>query len=334
MASPEGKTDLNHLLSNQRLEMLERYIRSHIEIPDSLVTHRDRGVSWEYLDSLIVSSDMPYQNEASSIIRNTPLFIYKHDKIVDGRKKQLMELNFGHTWQEMDRRFFSTMRNACAVVITCERVMPKQQELKKQIAPTEELAPIVEKKEEETKTDIDSLSEVEDWTRHLYLKTNSIGLGMLIANAAVEIDLSPHWSFTLPIYYSAWNYTSQTIKFRTFTVQPEIRYWFTKNDGWFIGAHLGMAYYNIAWDNDYRIQDYNRSTPALGGGLGIGYRIPISKRWKMEFSLGGGVYDLHYDKFHNEHNGLLVESVKKTFFGIDQVAVSFSYKFDLKKKKR
>lgn len=179
-------------------------------------------------------------------------------------------------------------------------------------------------------------SEAEEWTQQLYLKTNVVGLGMMIANAAVELDLLKHWSLAVPVYYSAWNYFTHTVKFRIFCVQPEIRYWFTDNDGWFIGAHLGLAYYNFAWDGDYRIQDHDRSTPALGGGLGVGYRMPISnnKRWKMEFSLGGGVYDLHYDKFHNEQNGLLVESVKKTFFGIDQVAVSFSYMFDLKKNRR
>lgn len=54
----------------------------------------------------------------------------------------------------------------------------------------------------------------------------------------------------------------------------------------------------------------------------------------MEFSLGAGVYKLHYDKFRNEYNGAYDSSVKKTFFGIDNVAVSFSYMFDLKNKRR
>lgn len=54
----------------------------------------------------------------------------------------------------------------------------------------------------------------------------------------------------------------------------------------------------------------------------------------MEFSVGGGVYDLHYNKFHNQRNGFMVETVKDTYFGLDQVAVSFSYMFDFKKKKK
>lgn len=335
MASPEGEMELNYTISRQRMEALEQYIRSCVDIPDNLIAHNDRNVSWNLLDSLVLSSDMPYLNEVSNIIRNTPILIYKQSKIVDGRTKQLMDLNYGHTWREMNRRFFHAMRNACAVVVSYEKVTPKPiEEKEKPVTIIEEPATIVEETQELETIFVETAPELKEWTRHLHLKTNTVGLAMLVANAAIEIDLSPHWSFNLPIYYSAWNYTTHTIKFRTFTVQPEIRYWFTDNDGWFIGAHGGIAYYNLAWDNDYRIQDHNRDTPALGAGLGVGYRMPISKRWKMEFALGGGVYDLHYDKFHNKHNGLLVKSVKKTYVGIDQVAISFSYMFDLKKKRK
>lgn len=121
-------------------------------------------------------------------------------------------------------------------------------------------------------------------------------------------------------------------------VQPEFRYWFKpENEGWFMGAHFGYGYYNIALDGDYRYQDHNRETPGIGGGIAIGYRTHLSKnkRWKMEFAVGGGVYDLCYDKFYNTEvtkNGLMVESkVKKTYYGLDQAALSICYSFDLKK---
>ena len=183
-----------------------------------------------------------------------------------------------------------------------------------------------------------ALPQPEGWTRHLYLKSNALGLGMAIANIAAEIDLAKHWSFTLPVYYSAWDYFKSTIKFRTFAVQPELRYWPSENNnGFFAGAHFGLAYYNFAFDDDYRYQDHNRETPAIGGGASIGYRLSISKnhRWKMEISIGAGVYPLHYDKFHNTpktKDGLMTESIKKTYWGIDQAAVSLAYTFDLKMK--
>jgi hypothetical protein len=180
--------------------------------------------------------------------------------------------------------------------------------------------------------------EAEEWIQKMHLKTNVIGLGMGIANIGAEIDLAKHLSLTLPVYYSAWNYFKTTIKFRTFAVQPEFRYWLSdKNDGFFVGTHLGLAYYNFAFDGDYRYQDHNRETPSLGGGVSIGYRLPVSRNcsWRMEFSLGGGGYTRHYDKFYNTprtKDGLIIESIRKAYWGIDQAAVSFSYSFDLKKK--
>lgn len=180
--------------------------------------------------------------------------------------------------------------------------------------------------------------EVEEWGRKLYLKTNALGLGLAIANISVDVDLAKHWSFTLPVYYSAWDYFKTTIKFRTFAVQPELRYWWSEaNEGFFAGVHFGLAYYNFAVDGEYRYQDHYRRTPAVGGGISAGYRLSIDKnnRWQVEFTLGAGAYPLHYDKFYNTprtKDGVLIESIKKTYWGIDQAAVSFSYSFDMKKK--
>lgn len=171
---------------------------------------------------------------------------------------------------------------------------------------------------------------------NLYLKSNAIGWALLVPNIAVEIDLARQWSLTLPIYYSALNYFKSTIKFRTFSVQPELRYWFVDEGqiGWFVGAHLGVSYYNFAWDGKFRYQDHKARRPAFGGGIGGGYRVPLTQdqRWNVEFALGVGVYSIHYDVFRNEPNGAFVETVKKAYFGLDNASVAFSYTFDLKKK--
>ena len=42
---------------------------------------------------------------------------------------------------------------------------------------------------------------------------------MFMSNVAVEVDITRHISFTLPIYYSALDYFSRELKFRTFAVQ-------------------------------------------------------------------------------------------------------------------
>lgn len=158
---------------------------------------------------------------------------------------------------------------------------------------------------------------------------------MLWSNVHFEIDGDPHWSFALPIYYSGLNYFSSNRKFRTFTLQPEARYWLRPdNNGFFFGAHAGMAYYNVAFGGDKRYQDHNRRTPALGGGMTVGYRTPLNhdKRLRMEFTLGAGVYHLDYDTFENRPDGPVNGRVRRTFAGIDNVAISLVYTFDIKRK--
>ena len=341
-ASPEGSDQLNRKLARGRLTALERLVRKEVDIPDSLITRNDSYIPWDYLKSQIEDSGLIHKDEVISILEEESLLVdYHHPSThIDNRIVKLKQLDNGKVWQQMHKLFFGRMRNACAVFVTYKQELPPVQEpvIVPDTIKEEPIVEVVEIKPDTTSIVAPVVPDVEEWTRRLHLKTNAIGLGMGIANVAAEIDLTKHWSFTLPVYYSAWDYFKSTIKFRTFALQPEFRYWLSEeNDGFFGGAHFGLAYYNFAFDGDYRYQDHNRETPAIGGGVSIGYRLPISKdnRWKVEFSLGAGVYSRHYDKFHNTprtKDGLMIESIKKTYWGIDQAAVSFSYSFDLKKK--
>ena len=69
-----------------------------------------------------------------------------------------------------------------------------------------------------------------------------------------------------------------------------------------------------------------------GGGVSGGFRFLLTAdgRWSMEASLGAGVYRLDYDVFTNRHNGLIEDRRRRTFVGIDNVALSFCYRFDMK----
>lgn len=343
-ASPEGSYQLNRKLAHGRLSALECLVRQEVDLPDSLITRDDNYIPWDYLKSQIACSELQGKDSVLAILEEEArLTDYHHAGThIDNRIVKLKRLDNGKVWQQMNRRFFSHMRNAYVVIVTYrEEIPPVQEPITVPAITDTEPDPVVETVETvpDTVTVTESVIPVmTEWHRHLHLKTNAIGWGLAIANAAVEADLAKHWSFTLPVYYSTWNYFRSTIKFRTFAIQPEFRYWLSeRNDGFFAGAHFGLAYYNLATNDDYRYQDHNRKSPAAGGGLNVGYRLPISRndRWRVEFSLGAGVYSLHYDKFHNTphtKDGLLVESVKKTYWGIDQAAASFSYTFDLKRK--
>lgn len=327
-SSPEGVYEHNLMLSRNRAKTMRKYILDkYPKLHDCLHVYPD-GESWERLREYV---------KKDSVMKNTT--IEKVVSIIDadinvGTKKWRMEQL--PIYRYLLKTYYPRIRNSSFYIIYYTEVKPTEPIV--EVVNPEPVIEVEEVKPDTTAVVAPIVPEAEEWIQKIHLKTNVIGLGMGIANIGAEIDLAKHWSLTLPVYYSAWNYFKTTIKFRTFAVQPEFRYWLSdNNDGFFAGTHLGLAYYNFAFDGDYRYQDHNRETPSLGGGVSIGYRLPVSRncRWRMEFSLGGGGYTRHYDKFYNTprtKDGLIIESIRKAYWGIDQAAVSFSYSFDLKKK--
>lgn len=340
-ASPEGSYQLNRKLAQGRLSSLEKLVRQEVEIPDSVITRNDSYIPWDILKSLVQDSELTHKEEVLAILEEESRLVdYHHQNThIDNRIVKIKQLDEGRVWQQINRQFFSSMRNACTVIVTYRDELQTDPEVISQPVEPEvktesEPAPVVVPEPEPVP---EIITGTEGWNRQLHVKTNAIGLAMAIANAGVEVDLAPHWSFTLPVYYSAWDYFKSTIKFRTFAVQPEFRYWFSENNHkFFIGAHFGYAQYNIAVDGNYRYQDHDGKSPALGGGISVGYRMPISKndKWHIEFTLGAGAYRLHYDRFYNVNNGKLIDTHKKTYCGVDNAAVNISYRFNLNKRKK
>lgn len=339
-ASPEGPIAFNKRLATRRLKALERIVRKQIVMPDSLVTYDNSYIPWDYLQAQVASSDLAFKREILQIIEdeNKSSGYHHSSDHTDQRIAALKQLDDGYVWKQLNERYFKHMRNACVVLFFYKRV-PQPAVVEKVAADTlVEVAPpvtVIDTVESVPLTPL--LPALPVRQRNIYFKTNAVAWGFAIANAAVEIDLCKHLSLSVPVYYSAWDYFVSTLKFRTFSVSPEFRFWLSENSsGVFLGTHFGFTYYNFAFDRSYRYQDHSEKTPAIGGGLSLGYRMPIgtSKHWKAEFSVGYGAHWLYYDKFQNTdrtNKGALLESVKRVKWGIDQVNLSISYSFDLKK---
>lgn len=178
--------------------------------------------------------------------------------------------------------------------------------------------------------------DLQTWYRQLTIKTNIPALGLLIGNAAVEVDLTKALSLNIPVYYSALDYFNTDLKFRTLAVQPELRWYIPKSRRFFTGAHFGLAWYNLALGGNYRYQDRDGNTPAIGGGLSLGYRQPLSRngRWKLEFAVGGGAYHLRHDLFYNEPNGAFAGEESKTYLGLDNVSLSVTYSISMRRARK
>lgn len=104
------------------------------------------------------------------------------------------------------------------------------------------------------------------------VKTNAMALGMLIANAGVELGFGDRFSLHIPFYYSGANYFSSHTKFRILGTQPEFRYWTPLLKGCFGGVHLGVA----SW-----------ISPITGDGA-IKIRTVLRLLWEVGYRWGTG----------------------------------------------
>lgn len=161
--------------------------------------------------------------------------------------------------------------------------------------------------------------------RYFSLKTNLAAWAGTILNVAADLQVGPHLSLELPLLWCPW-YAGSRHAVRTFTLQPEARYWLSKPGmGHFIGIHAHISWFNVKW-NDHRYQDPDR--PLLGGGISYGYLLPLSSRWGAEFTLGAGYTNMRYDTYYNIDNGVRSGTQTKNYWGITRVGISLVYRLN------
>lgn len=329
-ASPEGPVKLNEKLSDQRMHNTRNFLSRHIELQNVNVLVGASKGDWNVvIEEVERNPQVPHQQQVLEIIR-------KHigeDTYLDVVSPELRTIDGGTAFKYINRNIFSRLR-ICRVTIVYDLSISVEEVVVEEEDIIEILDDVFVPVAKDTLSITQMAYPAPD--KFLKIKTNGLGWGIGQMNVAAEFAFAEHFSVAIPFYYSGgFDYFKSTVKFRGIVVQPEFRYYFKpENEGFYAGAHMGVGWYNFALNGDYRIQDHNGNRPAWGGGLGLGYVMQFKKAtsWGLEFALGAGVYDAKYDTFYNEGNGPIAQQgVHKVFVGVDNVAVSVTYKFDFKK---
>ena len=315
-ASPEGGFTINKELAKKRRDALECYVRKHISLPDSVISRHEGTIAWERLAELVELSDMPYQDEAVDVLRNIPEYTYNDkDVLIDSRKKHLMELHYGRTWNYMHKHFFAQIRNANAIFVTARR----QQEVKIEeslaiaVAPIETgpiigqndtiipVVPVVSAKADikQTKAIATVFPKV---SRPFYmaLKTNMLYDVLAIPNVGMEFYLGKNWSINGNWIYGWWNTDRNHRYWRIYGGDLAVRYWFGKkaHEKPLTGHHIGIYGQAFTYDFEWGGKGYMGGEP--GGtlwdktnyavGMEYGYSLPVANRLNIDFTLGVGYW--------------------------------------------
>lgn len=337
-ASPEGNSKVNKELALKRGEELREYLKGSLSLPDSLFTVRSEGEGWNELAEMVSETDAPWRDKALAIIRNTPEWVVRDGKVVDGRKRQLMNLDGGRAWFYMKDNLFGKMRGGALVVCETEREKqptfpsPAADIPEETSAETEEKTvseePVPVEKEldayEAYKEMVEKKAEAGRTPFFMAAKTNLLYDAALVPNIGLEFYLGKGWSIGGDWLYAWWSKDSRHRYWRLYGGELEVRKYFggKAEEKPLQGHHLGVYAQGLTYDFETGGKG-NLSDFSYGVGIEYGYSLPVAKRLNLDFGIGIGYSGGKYKTYVPE-DGCYVyrKTSRRRWFGPTRAEIS------------
>ena len=275
-ASVEGTVAFNMRLSVERTESVLSYIEERTGVllgGRTDVRSEGMGVDWEGFEALLTDGEpFPHSERVLTIVRNTPQWVLRNGRVVGGRKKSLMDLNGGRTFNYMMDNVFPQLRRVEVIV---------------SYAPLPQMVALPSAVGEVSRMEEDSLAAPlpRPVREHipLYrmaLKTNLLADAALMPSAQGAVA----W----------WSRDAAHKYYQIATIYPEARWWFKTEEPWH-GHYLGV----FAGGTWYDLENGGRGYKGEGGfiGLSYGYMMPVGKRLALEFGVGAGYLFTEYEEY-------------------------------------
>ncbi len=357
-ASPEGPYSNNVMLSRRRVQTLVDFFRSRMFLPVDDASLSVEAVAEDY--DLLVAMMHRANDPDVQVVENLVKHHIPH-KQYTLLKRRLQRLQHGRLWPRLLRTYFRELRSA-RIVLYFEP-LPKVQ------APV--LIPISEKPTKDVSSAFLPPSQVslpkqdERIPRRemLSIKTNLLfdfawvpGYNdwCPIPNIALEYyPMHGHFTFGASIDFPWWQHYERHKYFEVRNYQLETRYYLRsggieKNPpgkgaafrGWYLQGYVNGGIFCFCFN-----ADKGWIGEAIGGGVGVGYVMPISAKghWRLEFGAQFGILYSKYDPYQYEYRGielndhlyyydwvLPAKDFKKrqyryTWFGPTRVGVTLTY---------
>ena len=335
-ASPEGNSALNKRVAKRRGERLRDYLKETLVLPDSIFTVSSAGEDWQGLAALIAKEKTPWRNKALQIIRHTPEWITRNGKVVDGRKRQLQNLDGGKAWKYMLDNHFYTLRTGAVVV--CEiktlaaestpsaaeasleqaRLDSASQQSASQ-SPSSPPFPAIP-----SQVHPSSESQAPPVASYFALKSNLLYDALLVPNLSLEASIGSGWTLGAGGMLAWWSKDAKHRYWRIYGGGLEIRKYFgtLSKSKPLQGHHLGIYGDFLTYDFEFGAKGY-QSKATYAAGIKYGYSHPIANRLNLDFALGIGYLHSNY-KTYVPRDGCYVyqETKKRKWLGPTQAEIS------------
>ena len=341
-ASPEGNSALNKRVAKRRGERLRDYLKETLVLPDSIFTVSSAGEDWQGLAALIAREKTPWRNKALQIIRHTPEWVTRNGKVVDGRKRQLQNLDGGKAWKYMLDNHFYTLRTGAVVV--CEvKTLAAESTPSAAEASLEQARPgaHAEARSEQARPEPASQSpssppfpaipsqvhpepQAPPVASYFALKSNLLYDALLVPNLSLEASIGSGWTLGAGGMLAWWSKDAKHRYWRIYGGDLEIRKYFgaLSKSKPLQGHHLGIYGDFLTYDFEFGAKGY-QSKATYAAGIKYGYSHPIANRLNLDFSLGIGYLHSNY-KTYVPRDGCYVyqETKKRKWLGPTQAEIS------------
>lgn len=331
-ASPEGRSDFNATLAQNRMQAIANYLIDHVGVDADVIRPANSGIAWQRLYEMVEEdTTVPDRQQVLDIIANTPVWVYAADenRIVDGRKKQLMELSNGRTYRWLLENIFPKLRHSAAVAIYATA---PDNTVHQPVSPLiwHIDVPLLETGETQAfairPPPARFLTSVKEQSiKRFAIKTNLIFDAALIPSLEFEWMINPKWSASLEGDCAWWDKAHYHKYYQLAMIQPECKYWFKSSSPWngmYAGAFIGIGKYDLE----------NGGTGYKGegamAGVTYGYSKTISDNFAIEAEIGLGLLYTRYNEY-NPLDGHYVYQYTRSLFigGPCKIKLAVAYRF-------
>lgn len=318
-ASPDGMAAANVRLTRKRVEAVLSYLRQWVEIPDGLVEVQANGFDWEGLQLRVEDDpECPARQEVLEVLSDTPEWMYDaQGRIVDGRRKRLMDLRGGVPYGYLAEKVFPDLRNVSIILygqgdqLQAQKEAPDPSDGRSQatvvggVSDTQTVAePMGEAVPEQTssgkdpegvrKEEIAGDTLVQPPWHRLAIKTNLLYDAILMPSLEVEYRIDDRWSVAVEGSVAWWKRDRRHKYYQIATILPEGRYWFGTKKPWhghYVEVFAGGSWYDLEnGERGYKGEFFTT-------GVSYGYMFPIGRSLSIEAGLGVGFLYTTYEEY-------------------------------------
>lgn len=124
-------------------------------------------------------------------------------------------------------------------------------------------------------------------------------------NLGVEFTVTQQLSVSGDVLWAPYMYKKNEEVFRALLGTAELRYYvrpkyyYTNDlfDGFYMGPYVMYGNFNIGFYKGEEQESFRYKGWGVSGGLSLGYKFYLSKRFRLDLNLGVGYAHLQYDKY-------------------------------------